>query len=167
MDRFACAYCGTEHIVKRGGGVISLAPVVEGLKKVEIGVDKTASELALKRLKEEIPQIEAKINSIRNKGYPNSYEQVLAILMIFFGAIFILTFFVPNSSNTAQSFVIFADCGLVLLLAGIVIYIAAHNAAKAFDQKKKADLESLLTLWRQKQAELKYHQNIVDRPHSH
>lgn len=35
-------------------GVVSLSPVVEGLKRVEKGVDKTASELAIARLDNEI-----------------------------------------------------------------------------------------------------------------
>ena len=55
LDRFACAHCGNEHVVRRGGGVVSLAPIVEGIDKVRAGVDKTASELAIQRLKEEIP----------------------------------------------------------------------------------------------------------------
>ncbi|MFN3980148.1 MAG: hypothetical protein ACK4SA_07185 [Caldilinea sp.] len=49
LDRFAGGYCGTEFVVNRGG-VVSLSPVVEGLKRVEKGVDKTASELAIARL---------------------------------------------------------------------------------------------------------------------
>jgi ribosomal protein S27AE len=54
IERFACGHCGNEHIVRRGSGIILLAPVVEGLQRVQTGVDKTASELAIKRLKDEI-----------------------------------------------------------------------------------------------------------------
>jgi len=57
MDRFACGHCGNEHIVRRSGGTISLAPVVEGLKYVQKGVDRTASELAIVRLKSEINEL--------------------------------------------------------------------------------------------------------------
>jgi hypothetical protein len=57
LDRFACAHCGNEHVVRRGGGIVSLAPVVEGIDKVRVGVDKTASELAIRRLKEEIADL--------------------------------------------------------------------------------------------------------------
>ena len=32
IDRFACVHCGNEHVVKRGGGVVSLKPVVEQLE---------------------------------------------------------------------------------------------------------------------------------------
>lgn len=54
IEQFVCGHCGNEHIVRRGGGIIAIAPVIEGIKKVQAGTDKTASELAIKRLKEEI-----------------------------------------------------------------------------------------------------------------
>src|SRR5258706_10389106 len=58
VNRFACAYCGAEQIVRRSEGIISLAPVVQGLNRIQTGVDKTASELAIQRLKTEIHQLE-------------------------------------------------------------------------------------------------------------
>ena len=61
MDQVACAHCGTEHLVKRGGGTISIAPIVEQLQSVNKGVDKTASELAIKRLRDEISEIKARM----------------------------------------------------------------------------------------------------------
>lgn len=67
IERFACSYCGTEHIVRRSGGIISLAPVVEGLKKVQTGVDKTASELAIQRLTREIAELERYYSQLYNK----------------------------------------------------------------------------------------------------
>jgi hypothetical protein len=54
IERFACGHCGNEHIVRRGGGIISLSPVIEQLTSVKAGVDKTASELAIQRLNDEI-----------------------------------------------------------------------------------------------------------------
>jgi hypothetical protein len=69
IERFACAFCGNEHIVKRGGGIITLSPVVEGLKNVQTGVDKTASELAIQRLTREIAELE--------RYYSQLYDQRL------------------------------------------------------------------------------------------
>jgi len=57
IERFACGHCGREHVVKRAGGIVSLSPVVEALKKVEVVVDKTASELAINRLQREIDEL--------------------------------------------------------------------------------------------------------------
>jgi reverse gyrase len=58
IDQFVCAHCGKEHIVKRFGNTISLSPVVDQLKKVQVGIDKTASELAIERLHREIGELE-------------------------------------------------------------------------------------------------------------
>ena len=32
IDRFACAYCGAEHVVRRSSGLVSLAPVVAAIR---------------------------------------------------------------------------------------------------------------------------------------
>ena len=59
LDRFSCLHCGNEHVVRRGGGLVSLTPVVEGLQQIRSGVDRTAAELALIRLPKEIAELEA------------------------------------------------------------------------------------------------------------
>lgn len=64
ISRFACTNCGNEHLIKRGGGIVSLVPLTIELRKVQAGVDKTASELAIKRLKEEILDIEIEIDDL-------------------------------------------------------------------------------------------------------
>lgn len=69
VERFACGYCGSEHVVKRGGGVVSLAPVIDEIKKVKIGVDKTASELAIARLTTEIEKLERMEKEIQAIAY--------------------------------------------------------------------------------------------------
>lgn len=61
IENFACGYCGTEHVVKRGGGIVAIEPVIHGLSKIQKGTDKTASELAIKRLREEIDSLEHKL----------------------------------------------------------------------------------------------------------
>ena len=58
MDRFACGNCGNEHVVMRRGGTVFLAPVIETLHNIREGTDKTASELAIARLRIEIEEIE-------------------------------------------------------------------------------------------------------------
>ena len=65
--------------MKRGGGIVSLAPVVEVLSKVQAGVDKTASELAIVRLQGEIPPIEAKVNALQKNKVPSEYHELPGI----------------------------------------------------------------------------------------
>ncbi|MGI6730458.1 MAG: hypothetical protein ACOX5F_00965 [Anaerovoracaceae bacterium] len=64
IDRFACAHCGNEHVVKRSGGIVSLKPVFEAMSK---GVDNTASELAIARLDKEIDEISEKIATLQTQ----------------------------------------------------------------------------------------------------
>jgi hypothetical protein len=66
MDRFSCSYCGTEMIVQRRGGTIALKLVQEAIKKVQVGTDKTAAELALVRLNDELKPLITEAVSIRN-----------------------------------------------------------------------------------------------------
>ena len=58
MDRFACGYCGNEHMVMRQGGAVFLTPIIETLQGIRTGTDKTASELAIARVNKEIVEIE-------------------------------------------------------------------------------------------------------------
>ncbi|RIK35570.1 MAG: hypothetical protein DCC55_29900 [Chloroflexi bacterium] len=58
IDRFACSYCGNEHLVRREGGLVYLAPIAEDIRHIRGGVDKTAAELAVARLTKEAAALE-------------------------------------------------------------------------------------------------------------
>jgi hypothetical protein len=58
MDIFACGYCGTNQKVERKGGTVSLRLIDDAIKQVQRGTDRTASELALGRLKQELTDAE-------------------------------------------------------------------------------------------------------------
>jgi len=62
MERFSCSYCGTELIVQRRGGTVALKAVTEAIRKVQIGTDKTAAELAIPRLEIELEEARRKTN---------------------------------------------------------------------------------------------------------
>ena len=65
MERFACGYCGTELIAQRRGGTVALRAVTEAIKKVQIGTDKTAAELALLRLnQQELPKLHLELQRL-------------------------------------------------------------------------------------------------------
>ena len=87
MNRFACGHCGNEHIVRRSGGTISLTPVVEGLRKVQSGVDKTASELAIVRLKKEIEELEKECGDLEDDLSQKRFYWTLALVIL---ALFVL-----------------------------------------------------------------------------
>lgn len=54
IEQLVCQYCGKKHIIRRSGSAIFL----DGLAQVLTGVDRTGSELAIVRLKEEIPIVQ-------------------------------------------------------------------------------------------------------------
>jgi DNA-directed RNA polymerase subunit RPC12/RpoP len=58
-ESFACGYCGASQIVERKGGVVSLRKIEAALAAVSSSTNKTASELALVRLKGEIAAMRA------------------------------------------------------------------------------------------------------------
>jgi len=74
IERFACGYCGNEHIVRRGGGIISLIPVAEDIKGIRTGVDKTAAELAINRIKKEIEELDNGYNLRKRQILSNRFD---------------------------------------------------------------------------------------------
>jgi len=59
IDRFACTHCGNEHLVKRSEGVIAIQPLAESLTGLKRATDRTASELAIRRLTDDLSQLQA------------------------------------------------------------------------------------------------------------
>ena len=57
IDRFACSHCGNEHLVKRAEGLVSIQPLAESLGGLRRATDRTASEMALRRLSEELTNL--------------------------------------------------------------------------------------------------------------
>lgn len=55
MSTFACGYCGASVTVQRRGGTVSLS-LEEAIARVQVGTDKTAAELAIRRLREEVQE---------------------------------------------------------------------------------------------------------------
>lgn len=53
-NSFTCGYCGASQLVERHGGTVSLKLVTDSIARVQVGTDKTAAELAIVRLKNEI-----------------------------------------------------------------------------------------------------------------
>jgi hypothetical protein len=85
IDRFACSFCGNEHIVKRDGGVIVLKPIMDRLDKIDSSTDRTASELAINRLKEEIKELEKTYQDSINKKNKIETNLIVAIIAFFLG----------------------------------------------------------------------------------
>ncbi len=146
LDRFACGYCGTEFVVNRGGGVVSLSPVVEGLKRVERGVDRTASELAIARLKKEISKTRTELHEHQDmRKQQREQMMVMAVLLLPLG-LFLL----------GIGSVLAVLSGLVLIAGGIS---GAYNVFRLFGESSEE--KQLAAQLNEKEAELARHQLIV------
>ncbi len=83
IDRFTCVHCGSEWLVNRSGGIISLKALEENLEQVERHTEATskhteiiADEIRIKRIREMLPELHLKkmmINMNPQKDNP-TYE---------------------------------------------------------------------------------------------
>lgn len=155
VDRFACSYCGCEHVVKRSGGIVSLAPVIEEIRSVKNGVDKTASELAIKRLQEEQNKVRKSIpdDNPGCLGKIGNLFIVVALLALLYGFFSLLS---GEESSLIIALVVFA----VFLILGIVI---ANQNAKNRIERNRPYLEKIASL----QSEINRHMEIVNNKDDH
>jgi hypothetical protein len=152
IDRFACAHCGSEHVVKRGGGVVSLAPVTEGLRRVQAGVDKTASELAIKRLeKEKVDLLQKRKEALDNgKTAGITFGLVAAVASGCIVALIILQTGIHDAGWTWL---------LVPLLALVALVPVYRYMVAGGKRKARALDEQILT----RQAYINEHLDLVNR----
>jgi DNA-directed RNA polymerase subunit RPC12/RpoP len=71
FDRFACGYCGTQLLVQREGGTVSLK-LVEAVDRITKSTDRTGDELAIRRLESELTGLLANRQSHEAKAQNNS-----------------------------------------------------------------------------------------------
>ncbi|MFC1744833.1 hypothetical protein ACFL35_12655 [Candidatus Riflebacteria bacterium] len=112
VERFSCGYCGNEHIVKRGGGIVRLEAVTQAIQEVKTevkgvkeGMDKAVAELATKRLKEEITELKWEIDKLGPR------PELTSLGKFIFGCSFLIVVFL---------FLIFSYFFLTFILAGVL-----------------------------------------------
>jgi DNA-directed RNA polymerase subunit RPC12/RpoP/cell division protein FtsL len=108
IDQFSCGYCGTEWLVNRRGGIVSLKPIEEKLQKIEEHTKATskhtekimehsqetsvsssilANEIKLKRLQEKILSLEGekeKLEKEIKKAKPNGVSYFVTLIVSMF-----------------------------------------------------------------------------------
>jgi ribosomal protein S27AE len=127
LERFACGHCGAEMEVQRRGGTIVLRIVTGAVGKVQIGAEPAATELALRRLKEEAENLSKRREAFVNQRIDRKkWGYVIGVALLLIG------FFVVRSGN---GFVV----GLSVLMAGIVTISYIRRS----DKRTLADLREL------------------------
>lgn len=154
IDRFACAHCGQEHIVKRSGGIVTLAPVVDAIKRVEVGVDKTAAELAMARLEREIHDTGTERNRLAAESpRPGSVADLLGITGLGIGILTLACTIVLGLSQGWGSIGGVIVIGVGLILLGALFLLFSHAGKEGWDQSTGQKLKQLDQMIVSKQAE--------------
>ena len=132
IERFACGSCGIELVVRRGGGIVSLAPApTPELPAVPQEVlDGTAVELAVHRLQDEIPLLEKQVRSLTpEKGRGFSTPLFIIASMGLLVSIFLLLF---------HDLLLYSILGLA---ASGVIFFFGEKLLRKEDQKYRDKLD--------------------------
>ncbi|MGD0005626.1 MAG: hypothetical protein ABSE06_15510 [Anaerolineaceae bacterium] len=136
------------------------------------GVDKTAEELAVVRLQEEIADLTAEKNSIyKVHPYPLGYSIFVLIFLIMIGGMFLyistLAFTNPNLGSV--QYILFALPGLGLIIFGILPIIKGDpkkiREKETWESTTGITIKSINEKIAKKEAELAYNKKLVAKQH--
>jgi DNA-directed RNA polymerase subunit M/transcription elongation factor TFIIS len=150
VDRFVCAHCGTEQIVRRDEDAIASASVSLELAEVKAQLDRATSELAAGQLEEEI-------EALRKEGtdFDGAQGHAIGWCIAGFAGFTGLVIFLLTASPLATT------TNLILLAASAItclgIALISGYVAKEYRKKNRQVDETI----NKKRAELKHHRKIV------
>jgi hypothetical protein len=193
IDRFACANCGSEHLVLRSDSVVALKPLQDSLSGLARATDRTASEMAIKRIQGEIAGLQASKGPVNAKFVP--LKEVIAahdkrrlsiqslwitplLIVAFFLAYSVILVLVP-SSKFLQAFHPFFTIGIcwgtILILA--IAFLASlweaifgsrpkpsRGETEAAIRAVESELGAIEETIRQRETELARHRAAVSLP---
>lgn len=150
---YICNYCGTKHLVQKKDGGVFLQPVIQELSKVQSGIDRASSELAILRLNSEIKDLEEKRLSLSSNSRSSSKNSCINYLMVFglLGAALTLIAMILNAPEVA----------LVSILVGLISMLFSRFLSIKDQKKLKEALLSLEENIILKRKELEFHKNNV------
>lgn len=159
-----CASCGNEHMVHRDGGAIYLAPIAQDVKHIRVGVDKTAAELAIPRLRKEIEALDERITTVRKHSYAykvdSSARASARHSTLGWGA---LMAFVASAFLGASGYVL---AGIIAVFAFFVLFVwYAIENSKRFTQisrSKQIEIDNLESQRAEKVAALERNHQIAN-----
>jgi ribosomal protein S27AE len=152
IERFACQYCGYEHIVRRSGGIVSLEPVVRVMQNIDaninlvgVGVnrlgatsEKQIAEQTIMRLKAEIAELNKQIGSY----YDASQTAMILGGILLFGGVLLIVFAIIQSWSWWVWLVALGLGGLGgAMIASVVKEPPAIKAQRELERQKSEELE--------------------------
>jgi predicted RNA-binding Zn-ribbon protein involved in translation (DUF1610 family) len=172
MDKFACGHCGNEHLVRREGGAVFLAPLAADIRQIRGGVDKTAAELAVIRLAKEVDILQLKFNNLSKRTdhewvLPSDLERwapgltfLLPIVIIV-----IMKLVVPEYPNVLGWVVVWvlSLLSVATFIGGLVLHEQLRSKRlHVTNEIKKREMTTVDTLRLEKQVLLTKNRLIVD-----
>lgn len=158
VERFACAYCGREHVVRRGEGFVSLTPVLDAIKSVETGVNRTASELAIVRLQREIDDLERRGRWLFERDTPLSSD-AKSYSFIALGTILVVAgLFRIKLDGVAYIFV-----GVVVVGSALLWMFSKRRSKRRREQEVAERMRRVFDELAKKRAEQDVHRKVVGR----
>ena len=155
LERFACASCGSEHIVKRSGGIVSLSLVAGSIDVDKSGVDKITAELDLVRLKRDINRLKINLENLQKGGF--GWEVYVFLLIT--GSLLTIAGITSSTSSTMSWMTpIFYISGIPLLIFGIIGIIRARASAESEKERILEIIRKIETT----EKELKDKQNLFN-----
>lgn len=193
IDRFACTHCGNEHLVRRGAGIVTLAPVIDSMDALRRATDRTASELAIRRTRDEIAELVSAKTQAESRLTPLNAQiaehdkwrrNVRSMpLVLVFALLCGLGFFLVDadalsrpyiSSDSTQTLAIalFMMGAIMLLLWAVTLLLlytvyAIHPPRRQVEagiQAVQAEIQTIESARSAKQAELQQHLRLVQPP---
>lgn len=157
LEEFACGYCGAELAVERSGGVVSLRLLEETIKRVQVGTDKTAAELAINRLEREMAAVNAEAGMVqreidKEKDAVTTRYLTFAVMAAITPCCFGFSYFAANPGT----FLIVAGVGVLLVL---VFWYIARESIQA---KHAGSLDPFVSEYRNLEAKVADQRRIID-----
>lgn len=158
MENFSCGYCGTAQVVQRSGGTISLKVVGDAIKRVQVGTDKTAAELAIKRLTGELAFMQQAIsdNAFMKRAKitdSNKLFWILFFIVSFFD--FIISLALGGIFGSVFFFV-------VLIGSAVFLFYVATEKSGSIAAEFDARQDTLMENARQLQLKINKNRQFVD-----
>ncbi|MFA5612604.1 MAG: hypothetical protein WDA04_07070 [Anaerolineaceae bacterium] len=131
---FVCEFCGTHFRIKQTGNDLQIVPFIESIQELKTGMDRTGSEMTIKRLKEEIAELNGQLRLIspeyeklkreaENPGLALKYRKYWWI-----GLVLALVLFIIAVASDLMGLGAFA---VLLFIGSILMYgLAAQKAIK-------------------------------------
>lgn len=179
VERFACKYCGREHLVRRrvdrgGHAYVDLEPVVAKLTKIDRKMDRHSSELAIQRLRQDRRGLKERIDEWRDEYSAAKADAGQSVRRLSFA----ITFLVLAGGGALVAFSVAsgargdspAPCiglaaGVIAFISVIVLLVQVVRLPGLNGQVRAAKhrLDRLYDQLDEVEAELAHHERVVRR----